>query len=116
MAQVVALGFGLAAASFFPALVLGIFWKRFNATGAVAGLLGGLSFTAFYIIATQYAGMETWFGISAEGIGFVGAMLNILIAVPVAKMTAPPPVEMQEMIEAIRYPGDLVVQAERGEH
>jgi cation/acetate symporter len=107
VAQVVAWAFGLAASSFFPAIVLGIFWKRFNARGAVAGLTVGITFTAFYIIATQYAGMETWFGISAEGIGFVGALLNLAVAIPVALSAPPPTARMQELIEAIRYPGAM---------
>ncbi|MEX0835545.1 MAG: VC_2705 family sodium/solute symporter, partial [Nitriliruptor sp.] len=110
VAQVVAWAFGLAASSFFPAIVLGIFWKRFNARGAVAGLTVGISFTAFYIIATQYAGMETWFGISAEGIGFIGALLNLAVAIPVALSAPPPSARMQELIEAIRYPGDMPVR------
>ncbi|WP_052668288.1 sodium:solute symporter family protein [Nitriliruptor alkaliphilus] len=105
VAQVVAWAFGLAASSFFPAIVLGIFWKRFNARGAVAGLTVGISFTAFYIIATQYAGMGTWFGISAEGIGFIGALLNLAVAIPVALSSPPPSPQMQELIESIRYPG-----------
>jgi cation/acetate symporter len=108
VAQIVAWAFGLAAASFFPALVLGIFWPRFNARGAIAGLSTGIAFTAFYIIATQYVGMEPWFGISAEGIGFIGALINLTVAIPVALMTPPPSEEMQELIESIRYPGDLV--------
>ncbi len=115
VAQVVAWAFGLAASSFFPAIVLGIFWKRFNARGAIAGLTVGISFTAFYVIATQYAGMDTWFGISAEGIGFVGALLNLAVAIPVA-LTAPPPShEMQELIEEIRYPGTPAPATDREE-
>ena len=114
VAQIVAWAFGLAAASFFPAIVLGIFWRRFNARGAVAGLSVGIAFTAFYIIATQYVGMDTWFGISAEGIGFVGALLNLAVAIPVTLATPPPSREMQELIESIRYPGDLVVERSRG--
>jgi cation/acetate symporter len=107
VAQVVAWAFGLAAASFFPAIVLGIFWRRFNARGAIAGLGVGIGFTAFYIIATQYAGMDTWFGISAEGIGFVGALLNLAVAIPVALSSPPPSPAMQQLIGDIRYPGDL---------
>ena len=71
----------------------------------IAGLTVGISFTAFYIIATQYAGMDTWFGISAEGIGFVGALLNLAVAIPVALSAPPPSATMQELIESIRYPG-----------
>ena len=115
VAQIVAWAFGLAAASFFPAIVLGIFWRRFNARGATAGLSVGIAFTAFYIIATQYAGMDTWFGISAEGIGFVGALLNLVVAVPVTLASPPPSQEMQDLIESIRYPGDLVVERSQNE-
>jgi cation/acetate symporter len=117
VAQVVAWAFGLAAASFFPAIVLGIFWKRMNAKAAVAGLSVGIGFTAFYIVATQYAGMGTWFGISAEGIGFVGALLNLAVAIPVALATEPPSAHMQELMEQIRYPrgGELVEQHREGD-
>ncbi len=104
VAQVVAFAFGLAAASFFPAIVLGIFWKRMNSTGAVSGMVVGLSFTAFYIIMVVFNDMERWFNISPEGMGAVGALLNLLVAVPVALATQPPPTRMQEMIEDIRYP------------
>ena len=104
VAQVVAFAFGLAAASFFPAIVLGIFWKRMNGAGAVSGMVVGITFTASYIIANVYGGMEPWFGISAAGIGAVGALLNLIVAVPVALMTSPPSASMQELIEEIRYP------------
>lgn len=104
VAQVVAFAFGLAAASFFPIIVLGIFWKRCNAAGAVAGLLTGLTFTAVYMIGTIYLGWPHVLGISPEGIGVIGALLNFAVAIPVAKMTAPPPVHMQELIDGIRYP------------
>ena len=107
VAQVVAFAFGLAAASFFPAIVLGIFWKRMNSAGAVSGMVVGITFTAAYIIANVYGGMEPWFGISAAGIGAIGALLNFAVAIPVALLTAPPPAHLQEMIENIRYPRTL---------
>jgi cation/acetate symporter len=104
VAQTVAFAFGFAAASFFPAIVLGIFWKRCNATGAISGLIAGLGITAFYIISVVYGGMEPWFGISPSGFGAIGALVNFAVTISVALATAPPPEEMQHMIEEIRYP------------
>jgi cation/acetate symporter len=110
--QVVAFAFGLAAASFFPIIVLGIFWKRANATGAVAGMLTGLIFTASYIVATVpadagaiFLGLDPLFGISPEGIGTIGALLNLIVTVVVSRATEPPPQRMMELIENVRYPG-----------
>ena len=104
VAQVVALAFGLAAASFFPVIVLGIFWKRANAAGAVAGMSTGLVLTAAYMWFTIYGGMTPWFGISATGIGAIGAGINMLVMIMVSRATAPPPESMQHLIEEIRYP------------
>jgi cation/acetate symporter len=111
VAQVVAFAFGLAAASFFPVIVAGIFWKRANAQGAVAGMLTGLVFTTAYIVYAVPADAGAFFiggtrplGISPEGIGFIGMLLNAAVLVVVSKMTAPPPPEMQRLIEEIRYP------------
>jgi cation/acetate symporter len=108
VAQVVAFAFGLAASTFFPAIVLGIFWKRCNATGAAAGMVTGLLFTASYMIYTLpvfgTAANPHIFDISPEGIGTVGAIVNIVVTVVVSKMTAPPPDEIVEMVENIRYP------------
>jgi cation/acetate symporter len=104
VSQTVAFAFGFAAASFFPAIVLGIFWKRCNSAGAVSGLIAGLGITAFYIIAVVYGGMETWFGISPSGFGAIGMLVNFAVTIPVTLATAPPPVHMQELIEEIRYP------------
>jgi cation/acetate symporter len=110
--QVVAFAFGLAAASFFPIIVLGIFWKRTNATGAVAGMLTGLIFTGAYILATVpssagviFLGLTPPLGISPEGIGTIGALLNFIVTVVVSRATAPPPQKMMDLIEDIRYPG-----------
>lgn len=108
-AAVVAFAFGLAAASFFPAILLGIFWKRMNREGAVAGMVVGLVFTAGYIAAFKIFGVpdnaDNWlFGISPEGIGTVGMLLNLVIAVVVCLLTAPPPDDVQDMVEAIRVP------------
>lgn len=107
VAEVVAFAFGLAAASFFPAITLGIFSKRTNAKGAVAGMLTGLIFTAGYMLYTIpiYGGQEFVFGISPQAIGTVGMLLNFAVTVAVSRITAPPPVEMQELIEEIRLPG-----------
>ncbi|MTV25836.1 cation acetate symporter [Nitriliruptoraceae bacterium ZYF776] len=112
VAEVVALAFGLAAASFFPVIVLGIFWKRTNARGAVAGMICGLGLTAAYMGAVLYGGMEPWFGVSAEGAGAIGALINLVVTVGVT-MTAPPPdAHLQELVERVRYPGSQPVHEE----
>ncbi|MBP0021775.1 MAG: cation acetate symporter [Cyanobacteria bacterium SBLK] len=103
--QVVAFAFGLAAASFFPAIILGIFDKRTNKEGAISGMVIGLAFTAFYIIGVKFYGMSAWmFGISAEGIGTVGMVLNFAITLIVSRLTPPPPLEVQQLIEDLRSP------------
>ncbi|MBX7267269.1 cation acetate symporter [Micromonospora sp. Llam7] len=108
VAQVVAFAFGLAASTFFPAIVLGIFWKRCNATGAAAGMVSGLVFTATYMIYTLpvfgTAANPHILDISPEGIGTIGAIVNFVVTIVVSKMTAPPPDEIVEMVENIRYP------------
>jgi cation/acetate symporter len=105
VAQVVAFAFGLGAASFFPTLVLGIFWKRCNAKGAAAGMSTGLVFTAAYMIWSLYISPgSTIFDISPEGIGTIGALVNFLVAIVVSKATAPPPEELMELVENMRYP------------
>ncbi|MDJ0649594.1 MAG: cation acetate symporter [Xenococcaceae cyanobacterium MO_188.B19] len=105
VAQVVAFAFGLAAASFFPVIILGIFDKRTNREGAIAGMIIGLAFTAFYIIGVKFYGMPTWFlGISPEGIGTVGMVLNFIVTYTVSRFTPPPPLAVQEMIEHLRSP------------
>jgi cation/acetate symporter len=110
VAQVVALAFGLAASSFFPAIVQGIFDKRMNKEGAISGMIVGLVFTTAYIIyfKPQLGGPGTpegyWFGISPEGIGTLGMLLNFLVAIVVSRLTPPPPKDVQEMTESIRYP------------
>lgn len=107
VAEVVAFAFGLAAASFFPAITLGIFSKRTNAKGAVAGMVTGLVFTAGYMLYTIpiYGGREFVYGISPQAIGTVGMVLNFVVTIVVSRLTAPPPLEMQELIEEIRLPG-----------
>ena len=107
VAAVVAFAFGLAASSFFPAIFLGIFWKRFNAAGAIAGMLVGIAGTAAYIIYFKFLGGDpsNWlWGISPEGIGTIGMLLNFAVAIPIALMTAPPSAEVQELVEHIRTP------------
>ena len=107
VAQVVAFAFGLAAASFFPAIVLGIFNKRMNMEGAVAGMITGLVFTASYIIYFKFLGGtpdQYWFGISPEGIGTLGMLLNLGVALLVSRFTNEPPLEVQDIVENIRIP------------
>jgi cation/acetate symporter len=109
VAQVVAFAFGLAAASFFPVILLGIFDKRTNQQGAIAGMISGLVFTLYYIIGVKFAGMPAWFfGVSAEGIGTLGMLINLIVTFSVSRLTAPPPIEIQEMVEELRNPiGEL---------
>ncbi|BAY84984.1 Na+/solute symporter [Calothrix parasitica NIES-267] len=105
VAQVVAFAFGLAAASFFPAIFLGIFDKRTNKEGAIAGMLTGLIFTTAYIIGVKFAGMPTWFfGVSAEGIGTLGMLINLTVTLIVSRLTPPPPPEIQALVEDLRSP------------
>lgn len=110
VAEVVAIAFGLAAASFFPAIILGIFYKRMNREGAVAGMVAGLLFTLAYIIFFKIAYPEYnspeywWFGISPEGIGTLGMLVNLAVALAVGMVFPDPPEEVQEMVESIRYP------------
>ncbi len=109
VAQVVAFAFGLAAASFFPILLLGIFDKRTTKEGAVAGMLLGIGFTAAYIIWFRFvdptATAEQWlFGISPEGIGSIGMVLNLLVTITVSRFTPAPPIEVQNLVEDIRFP------------
>lgn len=110
VAQVVAFAFGLAASSFFPVIVLGIFSKRMNRAGAIAGMICGMSFTTAYIIYFKFISPEAntaehWlWGISPEGIGGVGMLINFGIALVVSSFTSPPPPAVQDMVEKIRVP------------
>ncbi len=114
VAQVVAFAFGLAAASFFPAIVLGIFQKRMNKEGAIAGMICGFLFTAGYIIYFKFVNpaadnAQGWlFGISPEGIGTLGTLINLTVAITVGRMTAEPPQEVQKIVETIRLPGEAM--------
>jgi cation/acetate symporter len=113
VAQVVAFAFGLAASSFFPIILLGIFDKRTNREGAISGMITGLVFTLFYIIGVKFGGMQPWFfGVSAEGIGTLGMIINFIVTLVVSRLTPPPPAEIQEMVEDLRTPsGELPVEA-----
>jgi len=107
VAQVVAFAFGLAASSFFPAIIMGIFYKRMNREGALAGMVTGISFTAIYIIYFKFLGgtSDQWlFGISPEGIGTLGMIINFIVALVVSNMTPSPPDEVQQIVEDIRVP------------
>lgn len=111
VAQVVAFAFGLAAASFFPAIIMGIFSKRMNRQGAISGMVVGLLFTLAYIIYFKFMvdpSMNTkdhWlFGISPEGIGTLGMIINFVVSFAISSFTPAPPQEVQAMIEDIRVP------------
>ena len=116
VAAVVALAFGLAAASFFPAIVMGIFYKRMNKEGAVAGMVVGISLMLYYMLKFKFGvfdgGKEAviglsddwWFGISPEGFGAVAMFVNFAVALVVHKFSPPPPKKVTEMVENIRIP------------
>ncbi len=107
VAQVVAFAFGLAASSFFPIIVLGIFSARTNREGAICGMLAGIIFTAAYIIYFKFMGgtKDQWlFGISPEGIGTIGMIINFVVTYVVSSMTKEPPKEIQELVNSIRTP------------
>jgi cation/acetate symporter len=110
VAEVVAFAFGLAAASLFPAIIMGIFSTRMNRQGAVAGMLTGLAFTLAYLVWFKFVAPESntaahwWFGISPEGIGSVGALINFTVAAVVCRFTAPPPDGVRQLVEGIRVP------------
>ena len=116
VAQVVAYAFGLAAASFFPAIVLGIFQKRMNKHGAIAGMLAGFTFTAAYIIYFKTINPAAdnaanwWLGISPEGIGSIGTLANLTVAIIISKFTPAPPKDVQAIVEDIRLPGEAAAR------
>jgi cation/acetate symporter len=116
-AGTVALAFGIAASSLFPALMMGIFYKKMNKEGSIAGMISGLSFTLFYVFAhkgiffihgTSFAhligGEHFFFGLTPEAIGAVGAALNFLVAFTVCKFTKDPPEYIQALVESVRLP------------
>ena len=110
VAQVVAFAFGLAAASLFPAILMGIFSRRMNKQGAVSGMIVGLLFTSGYILYFKFINpaansAENWlFGVSPEGIGTIGMLLNFITAIAVARFTPPPPQHIAELVTDIRLP------------
>ncbi|MCA0133460.1 sodium:solute symporter family protein [Winogradskyella alexanderae] len=110
VAAVVALAFGLAAASFFPAIILGIFDKRMNKEGAIAGMVVGISLMLFYMMKFKldFFGGGTqedwWFGTSPEGFGTIAMLVNVVISVVVSRLTSAPPEHVQEIVENIRIP------------
>lgn len=110
VAQVVAFAFGLAASSFFPAIILGIFSKRTTREGAILGMVSGITFTAGYIIYFNFVNPDAnsaanwWFGISPEGIGTVGMLLNFAVTIAVSRVTPEPPAQVQVLVDLIRVP------------
>ncbi|MEW9799670.1 sodium:solute symporter family protein [Alteromonas sp. CYL-A6] len=110
VAQVVAFAFGLAASSFFPAIIMGIFSTKMNDKGAIAGMVSGIAFTAAYIIYFKFVNPAAntadnwWFGVSPEGIGTLGMIVNFVVAFVVFKMTKEAPQEIQDLVESIRFP------------
>ena len=112
VAATVALAFGLAAASFFPAIILGIFYKKMNKEGAISGMIIGILFMLFYMTKFKFGWFgggtkaDWWFGISPEGFGTVAMILNFVISISVMKFTSEPPNSVQDMVENIRIPSD----------
>jgi cation/acetate symporter len=112
VAATVALAFGLAAASFFPAIILGIFYKRMNKEGAIAGMVVGITLMMYYMIKYRLGWFDEvvpdkdqwWFGISPEGFGSVAMVVNFIVSVVISKFTPVPPTEVQEIVENIRIP------------
>jgi len=114
VAATVALAFGLAAASFFPAIILGIFYKRMNKEGAIAGMIVGIITMLYYMLKYKLGWFdavvpdksEWWFGISPEGFGSVAMLLNFIVSITIMKFTPPPPQDVQDIVERIRIPSD----------
>ncbi len=110
VSQVVAFAFGLAASSFFPAIVLGIFSKRVGTVPAVMGMVSGLAFTGFYIVASVYGGMAPWTfgvfekGISPQGIGAFGMALNFIVTLGLTPFCAEPSDEVKDLVDSVREP------------
>jgi cation/acetate symporter len=119
VAAVVALAFGLAAASFFPAIILGIFYKKMNKEGAISGMIVGMLLMLYYMMKFKFGifdgGKEMvdslksdwWFGISPEGFGTIAMILNFIVAIIVNKFTPEPPQEVQDIVENIRIPSGV---------
>ena len=113
VAQVVAFAFGLAASSFFPVIIMGIFWKRATKEGAMLGMISGILFTAAYIIYFKFVNpsanvAQNWlWGISPEGIGTIGMVINFVVMYGVSKFTKEPPQHVQDMVGSLRFPRDV---------
>lgn len=115
VAKTVAFAFGLAASSFFPTLLMGIFSRKMNREGAIAGMVSGILFTMAYIIYFQFMGgtkAQYLWGISPEGIGFLGMIINFVVAFTVVKFTKAPPKEVIELIDNVRFPGGKETEAQ----
>jgi cation/acetate symporter len=114
VAATVALAFGLAAASFFPALLMGIFYKKMNKEGAVAGMVAGIVAMLFYMLKFKFdmfgggTSQDWWFGISPEGFGTVAMLLNFMVSIIISLFTPDPPKEVQEIVENIRIPSGVM--------
>ena len=110
VAAVVALAFGLAAASFFPAIVMGIFYKKMNKEGAICGMLAGIGLMLFYMLKFKFdffgggSSEDYWFGISPEGFGSVAMILNFIVSFAVMKFTSPTPKKIKDIVDNIRIP------------
>ena len=115
VAKTVAFAFGLAASSFFPTLLMGIFSRKMNREGAIAGMVSGILFTMAYIIYFQFMGgtkEQYLWGISPEGIGFLGMIINFVVAFTVVQFTKAPPKEVIELIDNVRFPGGKETEAQ----
>ncbi len=110
VAAVVALAFGLAAASFFPAIVMGIFYKKMNKEGAICGMIAGIGLMLFYMLKFKFdffgggSSEDYWFGISPEGFGSVAMILNFIVSFAVMKFTSPTPKKIKDIVDNIRIP------------
>ena len=110
VAATVALAFGLAAASFFPAILLGIFSKRINKEGTISGMIGGITLMLFYMLKFKFnwfgGGNQSnwWFGISPEGFGTIAMLFNFIVTITVSAITKAPPKNIQELISNLREP------------
>ncbi len=113
VAATVALAFGLAAASFFPAIILGIFYKRMNKEGAIAGMVTGMVFMLYYMLRFKFDWFgggtknDWWFGISPEGFGTIAMLINFTVSLIISKFTPEPPIEIQDLVENIRIPSGV---------
>ena len=110
VAATVALAFGLAAASFFPAIILGIFYKKMNKEGAIAGMVTGMLFMLYYMLKFKFDKFgggtkeDWWFGISPEGFGTIAMLINFTVSIIISSFTPDPPAEIQDLVENIRIP------------